>query len=157
MAASQMQSEVQKGCRATLANQTDHTMQLIRSKIWSGTSVPLPPVITSGTMVRIEQLKGEKGCKAGVIYASTTPTGVPGAVVLAWDAPSYFNPTTSPNRVYGVSGPRSVIDNLTWDMIEAQLDKSGSKVEIKGLCATIINNPTTETADLLADFLQAMP
>ncbi|KAK9684657.1 hypothetical protein RND81_10G223300 [Saponaria officinalis] len=152
--------QLQIGTSATLNNHTVTNMQLMKSHSWSGIFFPPPPqTITShGGVARFIHLLGNKGSKAGVMYTITGAVTVeaPYAVVLAWDAPS--NSRLSPNRLYGVLAPKSVIDKLTWETIEKELDKAGASVEINdkvakiSVHANLANNPKTEMAGLWANF-----
>ncbi|KAL9230867.1 hypothetical protein vseg_006161 [Gypsophila vaccaria] len=156
-----LNGQLQNGTTATLNNHTVATMQLIKSHSWSGTFTQLPRTIAShGGVARFDQLKGIQGSKGGVMYTINPGVGAAQyAVVLSWDAPTDFTPTTSPNRLFGLCGPRNVIENITWDSIRTQLDRAGSSVVINdevskiAVHATIINNPTTKMANLLANFL----
>ncbi|KAK9684653.1 hypothetical protein RND81_10G223100 [Saponaria officinalis] len=165
MASEQMQKPVlkdqlQNGTSATLNNHTVANMQPIRSNSWSGKFSSPPTTIPShGGVVRFTHHKGDQGSKAGVIYSITSAAGAPYGVVIAWDSPSNFNPVTSPNRLCGVLAPKSVIDTLTWETIEKELDKAGPSVVINdevakiSVHANLINNPKTKMADLFANFL----
>ncbi|KAL9227416.1 hypothetical protein vseg_003105 [Gypsophila vaccaria] len=156
-----LNGQLQNGTTATLNNHTLVDMHLIKSHSWSGTFTQLPGTIAGqGGVARFDQLKGIQGSKGGVMYTiAPRLSAIQYAVVLAWDAPIDFTPTTSPNRLFGLCGPKSVIENITWDSIKTQLDRAGSSVVINdefskiAVHATIINNPTTKMANLLANFL----
>ncbi|XP_074316321.1 uncharacterized protein LOC141652659 isoform X2 [Silene latifolia] len=153
----ELNDQLQNGTSGTLTNQTVADMQLLRSYSWDGIFVGLPPANISGHggVARFIHIQGNQGSKAVVIYTITTATGQPGAVILGWNAPVNFNPSTSPNKVFGAVGPKPAIDNMTWDQIQELVDKAGSSIVIEdGICmhATILNNPAAEMADLLANF-----
>ncbi|XP_074316320.1 uncharacterized protein LOC141652659 isoform X1 [Silene latifolia] len=152
-----LNDQLQKGTSGTLNNQTVETMHLIRAHSWDGRFAGVIPQIISsdGGVARFTHLKGNQGSKAAMVYAFTTATGVPVAAILGWSAPADFNPSTSPNKVFGAVGPKPAIDNMTWDQIQELVDKAGSSIVIEdGICmhATILNNPAAEMADLLANF-----
>ncbi|XP_074316314.1 uncharacterized protein LOC141652657 isoform X3 [Silene latifolia] len=152
-----LHDKLQNGTSGTLNNQTPADMQLIKSISWDGSFVSGPPANISGNggVAHFTHLKGNQGSKAAVVYTITTATGKPGAVILGWSAPADFNPPTSPNMVFGVAGPRDVIDKMSWEQVQVLVDKSGSSIIIEdGVCmqATILNNPTAKMADLLANF-----
>ncbi|XP_074316325.1 jasmonate-induced protein homolog [Silene latifolia] len=156
----ELKDQLQNGTTATLNNHTVATMQLIRSHTWSGNFTSLPKTITShGGVARIDHLKGSQGSKAGVSYSITSAAGAPYSVILAWNAPTNFNPTTSPNRLFGICGPKATIDALSWDNIGQQLDRAGSSVVINdeaskiSVHSTIITNPKTNMANVPTNFL----
>ncbi|XP_074316313.1 jasmonate-induced protein homolog isoform X2 [Silene latifolia] len=159
-----LQDKVQNGTSGTLNNQTPADMQLLRSFSFDGSFVGgAPPANISGNggVGHFTHLKGSQASMAAVCYSITTATGQPGAAILGWIAPANFNPTTSPNKVFGAIGPRAIIDQMSWDQIQNLMVKAGSSIEVcfEGVCmhATILNNPTAKMADLLANFSYLCP
>ncbi|XP_074316322.1 uncharacterized protein LOC141652660 [Silene latifolia] len=153
----------QNGTFGILNNRTVADMLLIRSISLDGSFVGSPPtnISADGGVARFTHLKGNQGSKAILSYSITTATGQPGAVILGWSAPANFNPPTSPNKVFGAIGLKAVIDRMTFDEIQKLIENAGSSVEVcaEGVCmqATILNNPTAQMADLVANFSYLSP
>ncbi|KAL9230865.1 hypothetical protein vseg_006160 [Gypsophila vaccaria] len=153
-------NQLQNGALATLTNRTVANMQLINSISWSGQFTALPATIASyAGVARIETVRGDQGSSAAVTYTITGAGGAAYAIILAWDAPSIYDPVISPNKVLGLMGSKSVIDDLTWDHVRAQLNSAtigssfavaipGSRLSMSG---RITNNITTNMQWTLKD------
>ncbi|XP_074319963.1 jasmonate-induced protein homolog [Silene latifolia] len=152
-------SHPQNGTQATMNNNTHREMTLGRSHSWAGRPVyPFPETVYPNFSANFSHSKDNLlGSKGVVVYNGRSATGLNCSWVLAWHAPINNTPPLPPNRVYVVCGPKNIIDKMSLDQIQEDLDKAytsetftdqATKTSVDG----VIHDLVPDQATLVGDF-----
>ncbi|XP_021774104.1 jasmonate-induced protein homolog [Chenopodium quinoa] len=107
-----------------LKNLTTGAVNLHAEKMWSGSFFQkYKDVIPSGVTIGFSILANiQDGIKEAVVYSGRSKTGLQCGWLVAWSNPRDINA----KKVYVECGPIAKYNNIIWENIESELNKSSS-------------------------------